>query len=178
MAEANEVYPEVARRLRHTTKPSVFMVPGGGFDSYDEDLDDRVKLVTLVRRADSVTDAALAWYDEQIVPLGDERPPVFLFVHTFRTHAPYEVSEATREAYREVLDIEGEYTELEARLKQLVGGIQELDFSGAEASALGRDRDGRDSITSAMCGENSWWWIQATMSALSKMYSNSSCTYR
>jgi arylsulfatase len=110
-------------------------------------------------RTAAITDSAMVsqrfglaqgfqWFDEKLVDLdstleragaflaADDGRPVFLFVHTFRTHAPYEVSEATREAYREVLDIEGEYTELEARLKQLVGGMQELDFSGAEASEI------------------------------------------
>lgn len=68
---------------------------GRGFDSYDEDLDERVKVVTHMRRADAVTDAALGWYDEEIAPLGDERPPVFLFVHYFDPHEPYDAPSST-----------------------------------------------------------------------------------
>ena len=61
-----------------------------GFDSYDEDLNERVNVVTLIRRANEVTDATLRWVDEELAPLGDERPPVFLFVHYFDPHEPYD----------------------------------------------------------------------------------------
>ncbi len=63
---------------------------GRGFDSYDEDMGERVKLVTRMRRAEEVTDSALSWVDAELKPLGEDRPPVFLFVHYFDPHEPYD----------------------------------------------------------------------------------------
>jgi arylsulfatase A-like enzyme len=61
-----------------------------GFQTYDDDgMDERVGVVTRMRRADAVTDAALAWVDEELVPAGDERPPTLLLVHYFDPHEPY-----------------------------------------------------------------------------------------
>lgn len=69
-----------------------------GFEAYDdEDMDERYSVVNLMRRAQDVTDATLRWTDEVLkeeasapdTPEG-ERAPLFLFVHYFDPHEPYE----------------------------------------------------------------------------------------
>jgi len=61
-----------------------------GFATYDDEgLDERYSVVNLMRRADAVTDAALAWA-APLAAQGDERPPYFLFVHYFDPHEPYD----------------------------------------------------------------------------------------
>ena len=58
------------------------------FGGYDESgMDQRVNVVTTMRTADDVTDAALGWADE--VTKSADRPPFFLFVHYFDPHEPY-----------------------------------------------------------------------------------------
>jgi arylsulfatase A-like enzyme len=61
-----------------------------GFDTYDEDLGERVRVVTKMRRAEDVTASALKWVDDEIAPQGADRAPVFLFVHYFDPHEPYD----------------------------------------------------------------------------------------
>ena len=58
----------------------------------DEGMEERYGVVNLMRRADKVTDAALAWADRQVAKTlpGTSRAPSFLFVHYFDPHEPYE----------------------------------------------------------------------------------------
>jgi len=46
----------------------------------------------------------------------DDGRPVFLFVHTYRTHRPFRVSDETRRAHGERLGLEGEFEALEEEL--------------------------------------------------------------
>ncbi len=63
-------------------------------------------------------DQGFAWFDEKLRPVeetveaalevldADDARPLFLFVHTFRTHQPYRVSDETLQALGETLGIE------------------------------------------------------------------------
>jgi len=78
-----------------------------GFQWWDES---RVGLEDTLRRANEVLDA-------------DDGRPLFLFVQTYRAHAPYEVSERTRSERGEELGIEGSFERLsEARAAGRHGG--------------------------------------------------------
>jgi arylsulfatase A-like enzyme len=60
-----------------------------GFETYDDNgMEQRYDVVNLMRRADAVTDAALAWTGK----VRTETPgsPWFLFLHYFDPHEPYE----------------------------------------------------------------------------------------
>lgn len=63
-----------------------------GFERYDDDgMDERYSVVNLMRRAEDVTDAALAWVDAAgLSGASADRPPYFLFVHYFDPHEPFE----------------------------------------------------------------------------------------
>ncbi|MEM7249479.1 MAG: sulfatase, partial [Acidobacteriota bacterium] len=62
-----------------------------GFDTYDDDMDKRYSVVNLMRKADEVTNDALAWFEgEQKRRAKGERDPYFVFVHYFDPHEPYE----------------------------------------------------------------------------------------
>ena len=72
------------------------------------------------------------WFDELHGTLGltleraraflddDDGRPVFLFVHTYRTHLPYRVGKRTREAWGERLGIAGDPDRLRARIQELL----------------------------------------------------------
>lgn len=58
---------------------------GQGFATYDDaGFDHRYNVVNLMRRADAVTDAALAWFEQ-----GAGARPWFAFLHYFDPHEPY-----------------------------------------------------------------------------------------
>ncbi len=71
-------------------------------------------------------DRGFSWFDEHRDGLGstlervrsfleaDDGRPVFLFVQSYRVHAPYEVSEETRRTWGTRLGIEGRYEEIVA----------------------------------------------------------------
>lgn len=65
-----------------------------GFRVYDDDLSELVGQV-FQRRADAVTDRALKLVDER----SSSRAPMFLFVHYFDAHAPYDAPEPFRERF-------------------------------------------------------------------------------
>lgn len=72
-----------------------------GFDWFDEQL----------RSLGDTVDAALAFLD------ADDGRPTFLFVHSYRTHEPYRVSDETRAEHGARLGIEFDYEELVASLR-------------------------------------------------------------
>jgi arylsulfatase A-like enzyme len=62
---------------------------GQGFETYDDaGMDERYKVVNLMRRADAVTDSAIRWFDQGAAMPGR---PWFLFVHYFDPHEPYDL---------------------------------------------------------------------------------------
>lgn len=76
-------------------------------------------------------DQGFEWFDESHETLestrervrsfldADDGRPVFLFVHSYRTHAPYHVSDATRERWGRRLGIEADYATLEREWQAL-----------------------------------------------------------
>ena len=72
----------------------------------------------------------------------DDGRPVFLFVQTYETHKPYLVSAETRERLGARLGIQGEFAEIEGRLKALTGDGSRLPADptvAAAASAVVRE---------------------------------------
>jgi arylsulfatase A-like enzyme len=75
---------------------------------------------------EDTVERALAFLD------ADDGRPVFLFVHTYRTHVPYRVSEATRRSFGEALGITGEFAAIERGLLDLARerGHEAVDLEG------------------------------------------------
>jgi choline-sulfatase len=67
-----------------------------GFDHYDDQLTgggDRARPAAVERRGDQTIAAATAWLDR---PAADRQRPLFLWVHLFDPHAPYDAPEPYR----------------------------------------------------------------------------------
>jgi arylsulfatase A-like enzyme len=67
--------------------------------------------------ADSTVDRALELLEQ------DDGRPLFLFVHSYRTHKPYRVSDETRRAYADVLGLapEDDFDSIHARIYEVAG---------------------------------------------------------
>ena len=92
VAPEAETLAEILRREGYATGAAVgaFVLDsqfglGQGFDHYDDETQPRQRRFFYTERhAELVTDAALAWWNKQ------STRPVFLWVHYFDPHAPYE----------------------------------------------------------------------------------------
>ncbi len=67
----------------------------------------------------------------------DDGRPTFLFVQTYRTHNPYRVSEETRTATRDSLNIQGDWAGLHQRLQQeMLGWDMQGDVPAAVQASI------------------------------------------
>lgn len=89
-----------------------------GFDVYDDDLANGVE-----RPAATTTDRALAW-------LAQQEGPVFLWVHYFEPHAPYEPPAELRAKYANA-PYRGEVAAMDAQLGRLLQAFQQRRPNGA-----------------------------------------------
>ena len=83
------------------------------------------------------TNLEAAYAVERALPFldADDGRPVFLFVHTYKTHKPYLVSAETRAALGERLGIHGDFADVEAKLLELTGRGARLPDDPAAAEA-------------------------------------------
>ncbi len=88
-----------------------------GFDVYDDEVGEGV----LMRRADAVTDRALAWLR------GVERRPFFVWVHYFDPHKPYDPPEAFRAIGKDAYD--GEVAFVDSQILRILRWLEESGFA-------------------------------------------------
>ena len=103
-----------------------------GFDHYDDQLTrggDRARPAAVERRADETVAAVAAWIDQQT---SQPMRPLFLWVHLFDPHAPYESPEPYASSFR-TRPYDGEIAFTDAQV-------------GALLQRVGQRRPGRDRI--------------------------------
>ncbi len=98
-------------------------------------------------------DQGFEWFDERLIDLdstlerardfldADDGRPVFLFVHTYRTHTPFHASAETLEELRDVLGVESDFETLErARLALNSTDADWREFTAEEEALVERLR--------------------------------------
>jgi len=99
-----------------------------GFDHYDDDVNpnqsERVSGHFNERTSVQVTDAAIAWLDENAASAGG--PPLFTWVHYFDAHAPYEPGGAIGARFR-AQPYDGEIALIDTQVARL---LAQLEASG------------------------------------------------
>jgi arylsulfatase A-like enzyme/Flp pilus assembly protein TadD len=111
-------------------------VPGfeRGFDTYDANFDwnsytPETRYQTVERRADEVVDHALAWLK------GHPQGPVFMWVHIFDPHDPYDPPEPYKTRYAKAL-YDGEIAYADSALGRFFAGLKSLGiYDGAIIAA-------------------------------------------
>lgn len=104
-----------------------------GFQSYDQNMQDRYHVTNVMRTAPDVTDAVLRWIDGDLLAGEGQRDPYFLFVHYFDPHEPYEAPGGEPLAPNPAADGGPELTRFSDRLEAY---DREIAFADAELGRL------------------------------------------
>ena len=98
-------------------------------------------------------DQGFARWDEARTPLdqtlerarafldADDGRPIFLFVQTYRTHIPYQVSSQTKEAWGERLDLSASWQDVDVTMKRIMSGPRTAERNQQSQALLSMLRD-------------------------------------